>query len=226
MNVVIVEDEGVTALFIKEVLRDLKHNVAAVFDNADELFSFLKSNQVDLIFMDINIKGSYDGIQTATIAHARYPNISFVYLTSYKDSETIKSAQAVNPLGYLIKPIVESDLEAILMVVGGYKKSSLRVEPTQIRFGDYSYNLKTKTLSVNNTVITLSKNELLCIDILAHNRNSYISSEQLIARIWGDEENRFDSLRELIYRLRKKVPNLPLHSSSNIGYTLSSLENS
>jgi DNA-binding response OmpR family regulator len=222
MNIVIIEDEGVSALFIKEVLQDLNHHVAAVFDNANELFTFLKSNAVDLIFMDINIKGQYDGIQTANITHAKYPNISFVYLTSYKDSETIRNAQAVNPLGYLIKPVVESDLEAILMVVDGHKKSSTRVEPTQITFGAYDYNIKTKTLSAENSTIALSKNELLCIEALVQNKNTYISSEQLIATIWGDEENRFDSLRELIYRLRKKLPNLPLHSSSNIGYTLSS----
>ena len=220
MNVVIVEDEGVTALFIQEVIKDLHHTVVGVFDNANELFTFLKSNQVDLIFMDINIKGPHDGIQTANITHARYPNISFVYLTSYKDSETIRNAQAVKPLGYLIKPIVESDLEAIMMVVDGYKNSYIKVEPTQILFEHYSYDCKTKTLYANNKIITLSKNELLCMDALIHNRNTYISSEQLIATIWKHEQNRLDSLRELIYRLRKKLPNLSLHSSSNIGYIL------
>lgn len=152
-------------------------------------------------------------------------NISFVYLTSYKDSETIKSAQAVKPLGYLIKPVVESDLEAILMVVDGYKKSYIKDETTQIIFEQYSYNTKTKTLYTDNRVIALSKNEILCIDALVRNRNTYISSEQLIATIWEHEQNRIDSLRELIYRLRKKLPNLPLHSSVNIGYMLSTSQN-
>ncbi|MFA6195820.1 MAG: DNA-binding response regulator [Sulfurimonas sp.] len=221
MNVVIVEDEGVTALFLREVIKDLHHAVVGVFDTSDTLFSFLKSNPVDLIFMDININGALDGIQTANLAHSKYPNISFVYLTSYKDSQTIKSAQAVNPLGYLIKPVLESDLEAIMMVVDGYKNSSIKVEPTQIVFGEYNYNVKTKTLYKNNQTIALSKNEILCIDALVRNRNTYISSEQLIATLWEHEQNRLDSLRELIYRLRKKLPNLPLHSSSNIGYILS-----
>lgn len=221
MNVVIIEDEGVTALFLREIIKDLNHTVVGVFDNSDALFSFLKSNPVDLIFMDINIKGALDGIQTANLAHNKYPNISFVYLTSYKDSQTIKSAQAVKPLGYLIKPVLESDLEAIMMVVDGYKNSSIKIEPTQIVFGEYNYNSKTKILYKENQTIILSKNEILCIDALVHNRNTYISSEQLITIIWEHEQNRLDSLRELIYRLRKKLPNLPLHSSSNIGYLLS-----
>ncbi|MFA6192395.1 MAG: response regulator [Sulfurimonas sp.] len=220
MNIVIIEDEGLTALFLQEIIKDLHHTVVGVFDNGQELLSFLKSNQVDLIFMDININGSLDGIQTANLTHSKYPNISFVYLTSYKDSETIKNAQAVKPLGYLIKPVVGSDLEAILMVVDGYKKSCIKDETTEVLFEQFSYNTKTKTLYVDTKMIALSKNELLCIDTLVRNRNTYISSEQLIATIWNNEENRIDSLRELIYRLRKKLPNLPLHSGSNIGYCL------
>lgn len=224
MNVVIIEDEGVTALFLQEIIKDLHHNVVGVFDNSTTLFPFLQSNQVDLIFMDININGPYDGVQTASMVHNKYPNISFVFLTSYKDSETIKSAQAVKPLGYLIKPILESDLEAILMVVDGYKKSHLKVESNEIAFGEYNYNIKTKTLYIDNKAVPLSKNESICIHTLVSGKDTYISSEQLMANIWDDEDNRVVSLRELIYRLRKKLPNLPLSSSSNVGYILNSSE--
>ncbi len=222
MNVVIIEDEGLSALFLQEIIKDLHHNVVGVFDNSNTLLPFLKSHQVDLILMDININGPLDGIQTANIVHRQYPDISFVYLTSYKDSETIKSAQAVQPLGYLIKPILESDLEAIMMVVEGYKKSCVRVTPTKIRLEKYSYDIKSKILYRNKEAIYLSKNEKVCIDTLISNIDTYISSEQLIATIWGDEENRVVSLRELVYRLRKKLPNLPLKSTPNVGYILSS----
>lgn len=221
MNIMIVEDEGVTALFLREIISDLGHNIVGVFDNSDALLTFLKNSSVELIFMDININGALDGIQTATIVHNKYPDISFVYLTSYKDSQTIKDAQAVKPLGYLIKPVLESDLEAIMMVVEGGKQIYKKSEPLEIIFAEYKYNIKTKTLSTNSEVIPLSKNELTCINTLVLNKNSYISSEQLIATIWREEKDRIVSLRELIYRLRKKLPNLPLHSNSNIGYALS-----
>lgn len=222
MNVVIIEDEGLSALFLEEVIKDLHHNVVGVFDNSSTLFPFLEKHQVDLILMDININGPLDGIQTANIAHNKYPDISFVYITSYKDSETIKSAQAVKPLGYLIKPILEGDLEAVMMVVDGCKKSSDRVAPTEIKLEKYSYDIESKILNRDNEAIFLSKNEKACIDALVSNIDIYISSEQLISTIWKDEENRLISLRELVYRLRKKLPNLPLKSTPNVGYILSS----
>lgn len=219
MKIVIVEDEGVIALFLQSILQGFGHDVAAVFNNGNSLFTFLKSNSVDLIFMDININGSLDGIQTANTVHGRYPDISFVYLTSYRDSETIKSAQSVRPLGFLIKPVVESDIEAIMMVVEGYKNSSLKLLPEQIIFGEYCY--KINSLYKDDKIIALSKNEAICIKALVKNRNTYISSEQLISTIWENEADRIVSLRELVHRLRKKLPNLPLKSVPNVGYILS-----
>ena len=220
MNIVIMEDEGIIALFFKEVIEDLNHKVVAVFDNSTALLDFLKSNQVDLIFMDINIRGQLDGIETANIVHDQYQNISIVFLTSYKDSDTIKNAQSVQPLGYLIKPVMESDLEAVLMVVQGYKLQRVATNNAVIHFLDYSYNLNTKTLFKEGVPLLLSYNEKVCLDMLIANKNNYVSTEQLIFTIWNKEENRIDSLRELIYRLRKKLPNLPLKSSSKIGYIL------
>ena len=166
MNIVIMEDEGIIALFFKEVIEDLNHKVVAVFDNSTALLDFLKSNQVDLIFMDINIRGQLDGIETANIVHDQYQNISIVFLTSYKDSDTIKNAQSVQPLGYLIKPVMESDLEAVLMVVQGYKLQRVATNNAVIHFLDYSYNLNTKTLFKEGVPLLLSYNEKVCLDML------------------------------------------------------------
>ena len=163
MNIVIVEDEGIIALFLKEVIQDLNHKVIAVLDNGIILLEFLKNNQVDLVFMDINIRGSLDGIQTANMIYDQYDkNISLVFLTSYKDSDTIKRAQFVYPLGYLIKPVMENDLEAILMVVAGHKKSFVSKKHEEIVFLNYRYNTKTKTLLKENVLVALSHNERVC----------------------------------------------------------------
>ena len=66
MDVIIVEDEIVTSLFLEDVLEGLGHSVASTYSHADDLLQRLKSHaKVDLIFMDINIKGSMDGIALA-----------------------------------------------------------------------------------------------------------------------------------------------------------------
>ena len=225
MNIIIVEDEGITALFLRESLLDFKHNVIGIFSNASALFDFLKTTEekTDLIFMDINIEGSQDGIQAAKEVYFNYPVISLVFITSFKDSETIKEAQSVKPLGYLVKPISEVDLETILMVVEANNGTSNLLQE-EITLNNYMYKTDTKELYYNNSLIHLSKNEQFCIDILMKNLNSYVSCEQLMQEIWNDDKDRISSLRELFFRLRKKLVNLNIISSPNMGYTLQAVK--
>jgi two-component SAPR family response regulator len=220
MNVVVVEDEGITAFFLKNVISDTQHKVVGVFDNGNSVLSFLKDNSVDLIFMDINIKGALDGIQTAQKAYIKYPNISFVFLTSYKDSDTISEAQIVKPLGYLVKPVTQSDIEAVLMVVEGRRNTINNSNSDEIICQNFRYNLKAKVLYQNEKVINLSSNEQACLDMLVNNKNHYISTKKLINNIWKDDKNRENSLRELIYRIRKKLSCITLCNTPNIGYML------
>lgn len=139
MNVVLVEDEGITAMFLEETIESLGSKVVGIFAEGESLLVFLEHNSIDLIFMDIQINGALDGIQVATRVHQKYPAISFVFLTSFKDTDTIASAKIVKPLGYLIKPIIEADLEAMLMVVESVREIRKSIPDSSICLGEYNY---------------------------------------------------------------------------------------
>lgn len=221
MNIMIVEDEGITAFYLQETLSSLGCHVRGTFDNAKAALEFLEKNPVKIVFMDINIKGNMDGIQLAQVIYTTYSNVKFVFITSYKDSQTIAEVQSVKPLGYLIKPIGESDLEAILMVIRGqYGIHSPNNNHEKLQLKNFHYDLKEKRLYDNKGLITLSAKEQLCLDLLIKNKNSYVTLEQLTTAIWDDANNRENSLRELIYRLRKKISSLSINSTPNLGYSL------
>jgi len=222
MNIVIVEDEGITALFLKESIEELGHNIVGIFDNASNLFEFLSehNNETELIFMDINIKGAMDGIQASAEISLKYPFVSIVFITSFKDSQTINEAQIVKPLGYIVKPISEVDLETILMIVTANRISTKNAEHKQILLKDYRYEKDTKELFYKENLVKLSKNERQCIDLLFKNHNSYVSNEQLTNHIWPDAKEHIGSLRELLFRLRRKLIAIEIINTPNIGYTL------
>lgn len=221
MNIAIVEDEAITALFLKDTFEELGHNVLCMYDNATCILEFLSKNKnIDLIFMDIQINGKLDGIDLAYEISIKYPNISIVFITSFKDNETIKRAEIVSPLGYIIKPIVDSDLNAILMVVESFKRNRQIVNNKIVEIGAYVYDKEKKIVLENNEIIYLSNNETIFLDYLIQNKNSYISHEQIIMKIWNGESNREVSLRELIYRLRKKMPELSIKNIPKVGYIL------
>ena len=71
-KVLIVEDEPVVALDLKQEVEEFGCEVLGVAESADEALMAAEENLPDLALMDVRIVGSVDGIQTARPA-ARAP---------------------------------------------------------------------------------------------------------------------------------------------------------
>src|ERR1039458_8995093 len=87
-KVLIVEDEPIVALDLKQELEMLGCEVLGVAESADEALVAAGVHRPDLALMDVRIVGSVDGIQTAGLLRAAY-QIPVVFLTSYSDETTI-----------------------------------------------------------------------------------------------------------------------------------------
>jgi len=109
VKILIVEDEGIVAMELQESLQNEGFEVAAIVDNGPEALEIVKDDDVDLVLLDINIKGSWDGIETA-MQLKKHKNIPFIYVTAYGDSNTFERAKATMPSAYLIKPFRINDL--------------------------------------------------------------------------------------------------------------------
>lgn len=220
MNIVILEGDAKTACFIEKTVVRLGHNVVGSFYNPLDLIKSINMSNVDLFLLDINIESTINGIECGRKIHVYNQNAKIVFITAYKDTKTIAKASSVSPFGYLIKPIDEFDIEAILMVVNT-KIITRRVKSTQVFLKrGCLFDLEKSIIFSNGKIIKLTNNELKCLSSLIKNKNSCISAEQLMLNIWNDNEDRTSSLRELIYRLRKKIPELPLSNIPRVGYIL------
>ncbi|WP_455757583.1 response regulator [Sulfurimonas sp.] len=224
MKIAIVEDEILTAMFIQETILDLNYEVVGIFDSHDAISNFLQTDKTDLVLMDIKINGKEDGIKSACTLKQKYPDLQTIFITSFTDSQTIQRAKKVSPLGYITKPINETHIEATLMVADNYinKKSSECLNSVDI--SPYRYNFKHQELYHDDKLIKLTENEISCIELLIYNKNYFVNQEIIIQKIWGLEDNRISSLRELIYRLRKKIPFIEIQNISKKGYMLSCSE--
>ena len=221
MNIAILEDEAITAMFLQESVEICGHSCVGMFDDSDSILEFLKrSEPVDLFFIDIQINGETDGIECAIELIETYPECSIIFVTSFKDRQTILRAKQIKPLGYLIKPISQVDIEAILMVVEAAREPLLNEDTSLIELGPYMYDKSSKEIFRNGAIIHLSKNEKSCLCCMVANKNAYTPQEKLIEEIWENENNRVASLRELVFRLRKKLPELEIKNVSGIGYIL------
>ena len=79
--VLVVEDEALVNMFTASELRAVGYEVLTAFD-ADEAIRFLEErNDIDLVFTDINMPGSMDGLKLAAAVRLRWPAIKILVTT-------------------------------------------------------------------------------------------------------------------------------------------------
>ena len=112
-KILIVEDERVVAEDIQRSLEQIGYTVPAIAGSGDDALKFVKQFIPDLILMDIVIRGSMTGIETAEKILADY-DVPIVYLTAYADEKTLEEAKLTAPAGYILKPFNNRELQSTI----------------------------------------------------------------------------------------------------------------
>lgn len=110
INVLLVEDEQIMALDLKEKLEAMGFVVSAVTDSGEQAFSMAGQAHPDLILMDILLKGENDGIETAGKIRENF-NIPIIFISALSDEKTMQRAKLSEPFAYLIKPFDDRELK-------------------------------------------------------------------------------------------------------------------
>ena len=109
--ILVVEDEMITALDIKLKLEDFGYNVVSTVKSGEEAIEVVDNNDVDLVLMDITLKGDLNGIETTKILKSKYEDLPIIYLTANTNKESTAQAISTNPEGYIPKPFDEVELK-------------------------------------------------------------------------------------------------------------------
>lgn len=110
-KILVVEDQNIVALNIRNKLRNLGYTVPSTAATGEEAIRKAELTRADLVLMDIMLKGDIDGIQAASEIKKRL-GTPVIYLTAYTDSETLERAKLTEPAGYISKPFKEEDLKS------------------------------------------------------------------------------------------------------------------
>ncbi|MBI5748554.1 MAG: diguanylate cyclase [Nitrospinae bacterium] len=109
VNILIVEDDGITARDLEKWLTGLGYNVSAVVSSGVDAIKKAKEINPDIVLMDIKLSGDIDGIEAARQIHV-YRNIPVIYLTAFSDKALLRRANITEPFGYVLKPFDEKEL--------------------------------------------------------------------------------------------------------------------
>lgn len=117
-NILIVEDEYLIAMEIKDRLEKIGYNIVDHCSKPEGLKKILSNNHVDLILMDIRLGGELDGIDLAEMVNKEF-KIPVIYITAYSDIKTIEKAKNTSAYGYILKPIKGNELVANIEIALG-----------------------------------------------------------------------------------------------------------
>lgn len=111
-RVLVVDDEEVIALDLQHRLRALGYDVPGVAGTPDGALRAVAQHQPDVVLMDVNLAGA-DGIAAAAELRRRF-GTQVVYVTGYAGEDVVTRAKATSPLGFLLKPVNDVQLNATL----------------------------------------------------------------------------------------------------------------
>jgi len=123
MRVLIVDDESLIRMDLRDIIESCGHEVVAEGTNGVEALALCKKHKPDIILMDVKMP-ELDGIEAARQIgfHHEAP---VVLLTSYSQQDLIDKARDSGVYGYLIKPVREEQLVPSLeMALGRYKSDA------------------------------------------------------------------------------------------------------
>ena len=224
MNILYIEDDQIFTLKIKSIL-DNFFKFVFIARNGEEALELFKTNKINLIISDINMP-KMDGLTFLKNLRNINSDISFIFLTARKGVDTIIDAIQLDISNYILKPI---DLNNFLFILDktiqkDYKKYIKIEKKNLVKIDkDFFWNKKTKTLLKNYISIKLTKKELLLLDLLLHSNDRIYTLSEIIYYLWdGDNEQKdcISSLKNIISRLRNKIPQLNIENIYGVGYKL------
>lgn len=134
-KILLVEDEGVVALDIEQRLTQLGYAVVGIADTGTVALALARTEEPDLVLMDIRIRGELDGVDLARELATRH-ELPVVFLTGNADQATLQRAVEAEPYGYVLKPFELRTLEATLQTALFRHRAEGRVMKMRRWLGD------------------------------------------------------------------------------------------
>lgn len=213
LTILYAEDDDQTRQVISKVLEMLTHSVITV-KNGREAIEMYQKFPVHIAILDY-VMPEFDGIAVAKILREKDPFLPIVMLSSHIEKDKLLNAIKVGITDYLEKPVdFDNLLSTLLKCVQKIAESG----KLMIRLADnIHYNYIEKALHIDTYCERLTKNEYLFLEMLLERPMSLISKEEIESRLFNGEVEP-NTLRNLVYRLRKKISIEVIMTVKDLGY--------
>lgn len=220
MRLLYAEDEPAMSEAVVDILTYHRYHVDAVYDGADAL-SYARAEQYDGIILDIMMPGM-SGLSVLESLRREGNHTPILLLTAKTEVADKIEGLDMGADDYLAKPFAMGELLARIRAMLRRKEN---FTPDILKCGHLSLNRNNYELSCGGQSFLLPKLEYQLMELLMLNQGIYLSTEELLTRVWGyDTDAEIGTVWVYISYLRKRMAALGadvvIKAKRNIGYTL------
>jgi len=217
MRILLLEDETILKESITEFLESKGFQVDD-FENSDDAFDAIFSKEYDLLLLDVNVPGEFDGFALRKELSHEDKNIPTIFVTSMSSADAMLQGYAHGCCDYIKKPF--DLIELYLRVQHALKSNCFHSEKNAIELSEgYRYDLNNYELFFEEKQILLSKTEKDILTLFLKNRKKVVTFEMLYDEIWENNVSASNA-RVQINNLRRKLPKNLISNIYGLGYKI------
>ncbi len=214
LNLLFLEDNeefaSNTIEFLSIYFKSIFH--ATTVQNAIKLF---QENKIDVIISDIKV---HDGSGLTFIQRVRETNseIPIVILSAHKDEDFLFKAIRLHITSYELKPLSYDKFMKLLKMLRDV------FEPKHIlKFNNgMRYDFGKKVFQIEDNFIKLANQEILFVELMIKNIDKIVTKDMIERAVWQEKVMSESALKNLLFRLRKKMGYDFITTVQCLGYKL------
>ena len=218
-KILFVEDEKVTrenyVMYLKMCFQEVYE--ADDGEKAYELYTKIKP---DIMIIDINIP-KLNGLELLKRIRQKDQTTKAIMLTAHTDKIFLMDAIALKLTQYLVKPVDRKTLQEALITtiqeLTNYETISLKKIDLK---NNFYWNIETMELSQFNVLVELTSNERKFLSLLFSKKSKTFTYDEIFEYFWEEESFNINSLKNMVKRLRKKLPDDSILNQFNEGYKI------
>uniref|UniRef100_UPI00404728C3 response regulator transcription factor n=1 Tax=Aliarcobacter sp. TaxID=2321116 RepID=UPI00404728C3 len=202
-KILILEDDILFASTLEDFLSDEGFEIDIANDGEKCLELNFEKNY-DLYIFDINVP-KINGLDLLESLRQSEDNTPTIFLTSYKDKDTLQDAFIRGCDDYLKKPV---DLDELILRIKALLKRNKKQFATIQLSNTISFNPSNKRVYENGTDINLPIKVLELMELFIENRGEIVTKSMIISKLWStSEEYSEGSIRVYINQIKKLFDN-------------------
>ncbi len=213
-SILFVEDDLEIQKNMSKIL-SLLCNKVYVASNGLEAYEIFTNNVIHIIITDYEMQ-FINGYDLVLKIREISQNIPIIILSNYTDKEKLLKCIPLNLTSYLEKPIIYEKLLETLQLCKNQIENNATL---YLRINDsLKYDFNTKSLIQDGNYIKLTTLEIQIFEYLLNKKNQLVYNDELLSVIF--ENDYYGNIKNIIYRLRKKVSKDVIVNYKNLGYML------